>query len=173
MMPVNGRFSDAQRELYGVYKAFYEAILHRIRPGATAQEIKREAGIEMRRILDGRTFSKDVYRQAAEAFVSSYERGAESPNTRLGHGVGMATHDVGTFTGPLREGMVFTIEPALRVPEEEIYIRLEDVIIIHADRAEIASDFVPREMADIERLMVEEGILQKYPKDEQPPAGTE
>jgi len=172
MMPVNGRFSPGQRELYGVYKQFYRAILDRIRPGVTAQQIKREAVVEMDQILLGWTFSKAIYQAAAENFVASYARSAENPNTRMGHGVGMATHDVGTFSGPLREGMVFTIEPALRVPEERIYIRLEDLIIIHADHAEIASDFVPMEIDDIEMLMMEEGILQKYPKDEHPPAGT-
>jgi Xaa-Pro aminopeptidase len=80
----------------------------------------------------------------------------------------MATHDVGRFEGPLREGMVFTIEPALRVPEERIYIRMEDLIIIHADRAEIVSDFVPSSIEDIEALMAEDGILQAFPEDEEP-----
>lgn len=172
MMPVNGRFSPGQRELYGVYKQFYRAILNHIRPDVTAQQIKHEAVADMEQILSGWTFSKEIYQQAAKNFVTSYARSAENPNTRMGHGVGMATHDVGTFSGPLREGMVFTIEPALRVPEEEIYIRMEDLIIIHEDHAEIVSDFVPMEMEDIELLMMEEGILQKYPKEEKPPVGT-
>ena len=172
MMPVNGRFSEQQRELYGIYLKFYRAILDHIRPGVTAQQIKMEAVEDMKVLLENWTFSKEIYKSAAENFVALYERGARSPNTRLGHGVGMATHDVGTFTGPLRDGMVFTIEPALRVPEEEIYIRLEDVIIIHEDHAEIVSDFAPMEIEDIERLMGEEGILQKYPREEQPPADT-
>ena len=42
----------------------------------------------------------------------------------------MATHDVGDHSKMLMPGMVFTIEPALRVPEENIYIRLEDLIVI-------------------------------------------
>lgn len=172
MMPVNGRFSPGQRELYGIYKQFYRSILNRIRPDVTAQQIKREAVVDMEQILAGWTFSKDIYQKAAENFIASYARGAENANTRMGHGVGMATHDVGSFTGPLRAGMVFTIEPALRVPEEEIYMRLEDLIIIHEDHAEIVSDFVPMEMDEIELLMMEEGILQKYPKEEKPPAGT-
>jgi len=172
MMPVNGRFSPQQRELYGIYQKFYRAILNHIRPGVTSQQIRLEAVADMKVLLENWTFSKDIYRQAAEAFVTSYERGSQTQNARLGHGVGMATHDDGTITGPLREGMVFTIEPALRVPEEEIYIRLEDLIIIHRDHAEIVSDFAPTEIEDIELLMQEEGILQKYPKDETPPVGT-
>ena len=77
----------------------------------------------------------------------------------------MAAHDVGSFDGPLRPGMVFTIEPALRVPEEKIYIRLEDMILITEDGAEIMSDFVPREIDAIESLMQEPGLLQQYPKE--------
>jgi Xaa-Pro aminopeptidase len=74
----------------------------------------------------------------------------------------MATHDVGSYSGPLKPGMVFTIEPALRVPEEQIYIRLEDLIIITEDGAEIVSDFVPMDVDDIEALMREPGMLQRY-----------
>jgi Xaa-Pro aminopeptidase len=61
--------------------------------------------------------------------------------------------------------MVFTIEPALTVPEEQIYIRLEDLIIITATGKEIVSDFVPMDIEAIEKLMREEGMLQRYPKD--------
>ena len=62
--------------------------------------------------------------------------------------------------------MVFTIEPAMRVPEEQIYIRLEDMIVITDTKAEIMSDFVPWDVAGIEKLMAEEGMLQRYPRDE-------
>jgi Xaa-Pro aminopeptidase len=76
----------------------------------------------------------------------------------------MAVHDVGRSTGMLLPGMVFTIEPALRVPEERIYIRLEDMIIITQDGAEITSDIVPMDMDGIEELMREQGMLQRYPR---------
>ena len=77
----------------------------------------------------------------------------------------MATHDVGEYGGPLRAGMVFTIEPALTVPEEKIYVRLEDMILITDTKAEIMSDFVPMDIDGIERLMKEGGMLQRYPRD--------
>jgi Xaa-Pro aminopeptidase len=59
--------------------------------------------------------------------------------------------------------MVFTIEPALRVPEEKIYVRLEDLIVIGEKSAEIVSAFVPSDPDDIEKLMREEGLLKRYP----------
>lgn len=165
MWPVNGKFSAWQRELYGFYLGCYQAILKAIRPGVTAQGIKQDAVREMERILAATKFSKPAYQSAAREFVSSYAESAKSARTTLGHWVGMATHDVGQDSGPLRAGMVFTIEPALRVPEEQIYIRLEDMIVITETKAEILSDFVPWDIAGIEKLMSEEGMLQRYPRD--------
>jgi Xaa-Pro aminopeptidase len=132
----------------------------------TAQNIKQEAVREMERLLATTKFSKPAYEKGAREFVSSYAESAKSPRTTLGHWVGMSTHDVGQDTSPLRAGMVFTIEPALRVPEEQIYIRLEDMIVITDTKAEIISDFVPRDVAGIEKLMAEDGMLQRYPRDE-------
>jgi Xaa-Pro aminopeptidase len=165
MMPVNGKFSDWQRELYGFYLDCYKAILSHIRPRATAATIMKEAAADMRRALQRTKFSKPVYEAGAREFVESYERSAAAPCASLGHWVGMATHDVGRDCGPLRPGMVFTIEPALRVPEEKIYIRLEDVIIIGEGKADILTTFVPMDIQGIESLMREEGMLQRYARD--------
>lgn len=166
MMPVSGRFTPAQREIYGFYKTAYRHILDRIRPGVTPKQIKTEAVAAMRADLAGWKFSRDIDRKAAQDFVDGYARGAEASTTSLGHAVGMATHDVGDYTGVLRPGMVFTIEPALRIPEEQTYIRLEDLIVIRENGAEIISDFVPMEIDAIEALMAEPGLLQRYLADE-------
>lgn len=163
MIPVDGRFSDEQRALYGFYEAAYRAILEHIRPGATPNEIKAEAVVDMREALAEWTFVKPYHRAAAEAFVEGYAASTRGEYGSLGHFVGMSTHDVGVLDGPLREGMVFTIEPALRVPEEHLYIRNEDLIIIHADRAEIVSETLAMSIDDIEALMVEPGMLQTHP----------
>jgi Xaa-Pro aminopeptidase len=162
--PVNGRFNGWQRELYGFYLGCYRAILSAIRPGETASAIKTRAADGMERILAATRFSKPIYESAAREFVKGY-RDSSAAGARLGHWVGMATHDVGDDTGPLRPGMVFTIEPALRVPEERIYIRLEDLIVIRDDKAEVLSAWLPADIADIERVMGDPGILQRYPRD--------
>jgi len=75
----------------------------------------------------------------------------------------MSTHDMGGGTGVLKPGLVFTIEPALRVPEHDVYIRSEDMIVITPDGAKILSDWVPRRMDAIEKTMTEPGLLQRYP----------
>lgn len=160
MWPVNGKFNAWQRELYGFYLAAYRAILKHIRAGATAGTIKSEAVADMDRILAETQFSKPAYTAAAREFVESYRK---SPG-RLGHWVGMATHDVGSDDGPLRAGMVFTIEPALRVPEESIYIRLEDVIFITDTGAEIVTSSLPMDIDAIEAVMKNDGMLQRYPR---------
>jgi len=164
MWPVNGKFSPVQRELYGFYLACYRAILNHIRPGVTAQAIKLEAVRDMESGLSATRFSKPEYERAAREFVTSYKQSAANPRSGLGHWVGMATHDVGVDYGPLRAGMVFTIEPALVVPEEKIYVRLEDMIVITETGARIISDFVPMDITGIEKVMTDEGMLQKYPR---------
>jgi Xaa-Pro aminopeptidase len=167
MFPVSGRFSPWQRELYGFYVGCYRAILKAIRPGATAAAIMQDAQAEMDRLLQASKFSKPEYERAARQFVTDYKGPSDAP-ARLGHWVGMATHDVGEDSGPLRRGMVFTIEPALRVPEEQVYIRLEDLIVITETGAELVSDWLPMDMDGIEKVMKEEGMLQRYPRDVAP-----
>lgn len=165
MIPVGGTFTNWQRELYEFYLGCYRAIIKAIRPHQTAQAIRQVAVREMEQILSRTKFSKPAYEKAAQQFVENYKQGTTNPNTTLGHWVGMATHDVGRYTGPLKPGMVFTIEPALRVPEEQINIRLEDMILITETGAENLSEFVPMDIAAIEKTAREEGMVQRYPAD--------
>lgn len=163
MWPVNGSFNEVQRELYTFYLGLYEAILYNIKVGLTPQEVMKNALEEIDVILEEHQFSKPLYRKAAEDFVAGYYERAKDPNMRLGHGVGMSVHDVGDYAVPIEAGMVFVIEPQFRVPEERIYIRLEDMIIATEDGIEIYSDFLPRDIEGIEKLVQEEGLLQNYP----------
>lgn len=164
MWPVNGKFSKHQRELYEFYVGCYRSVLKAIRPGATAQTILQDAVREMDGILSKTTFSKPVYEAAAKRFVGTFRTSSQNPRAMLGHWVGMSTHDVGRDWGPLRAGMVFTIEPALAVPEEAINIRCEDLIVITDRGAEIVSDFVPLDVPGIEKQMEGKGMLQDFPR---------
>jgi Xaa-Pro aminopeptidase len=120
----------------------------------------RDAAARMDQLVATWPFTKPTYRQAAERFVAEFKEGARRVPASLGHGVGMAVHDVGVHDGNLVPGMVFTIEPQFRVPEEKIYIRLEDVIVVTETGAEVVTDFLPMEMDEIEAVMREEGLLQ-------------
>ena len=82
----------------------------------------------------------------------------------LGHWVGMSTHDVGGSIDVLKPGMVFTIEPALTVPEEETYIRLEDMLLITDTGVENMSPQAPEDPDAIEKLMQEKGLLKQFPR---------
>ena len=76
----------------------------------------------------------------------------------------MAVHDVGPSDGILKPNMVFTIEPQFRVEDGQIYVRLEDVVLITETGAENLSRALPMEMPAIEKVMAEEGMLQRYPR---------
>jgi Xaa-Pro aminopeptidase len=152
MFPASGRFSPVQRELYGVYLKMYAALMESIRPNATPHDVLRDATTKMDRIVGSWSFSSPKHRQAAERFVTQLRT---SKRNALGHFVGMEVHDVSKPIETLEPGMIFTIEPALTVPEDDVYVRLEDVILITAAGYENLSAFVPSDIEAIEKLMAE------------------
>jgi Xaa-Pro aminopeptidase len=162
--PVNGTFNAWQRELYGFYLGVYEAVLYSIKPNITAQEVLQAAVPKMDKLLAETKFSKPHYEAAAKQFVDRYRTSSTSGRGGLGHAVGMATHDFGGGSGVMRPGLVFTIEPEFRIPQEQIFIRLEDMIVITDSGVKILSDFVPRSMAAVEKVIAEPGLLQNYRK---------
>ena len=160
MFPVNGKFTPEQRELYTIYLRLYQALMTSIRPGRAA-DILKEAVAKMEKVVAGFTFTQPKHREAAERFVESYRTRAASGRSSLGHMVGMEVHDVTVPFEELKPGMIFTIEPALTIPDERVYIRLEDVILVTADGYENLSAFVPVEVEAIEKLMAEPGIADR------------
>ena len=150
--PVNGKYSPWQRELYGFMVKYHKAVIKRIRPGVTADQIMEGARAEMEEVLKNTKFSKPIY-----------EKAARSTYGHMSHTVGMSVHDVGNSRGPLKPGMVFAVDPQMRVREENLYIRIEDTVLVTEDGVEILTGSAPWELDDVEKLMKEEGILQKYP----------
>jgi Xaa-Pro aminopeptidase len=61
----------------------------------------------------------------------------------------------------LKPGQVFSIDPQLRVPEENLYLRYEDTIVVTDTGFENFTDFLPMELDDMERLVLEKGVVQK------------
>ena len=80
------------------------------------------------------------------------------------HAVGMAVHDVGNYESrPLEPGVVFALDPGIKVPEEKLNIRIENVILVTENGAENLSALLPARPDEIEKFMREKGILQKLP----------
>jgi Xaa-Pro aminopeptidase len=153
MWPVDGRYSAAQRELYGFVLDYHGELISRIEPGRTPEAIMDEAAAAMRVRIDATTYSKPHYRSAVEEALAF--RG------HLSHPVGMAVHDVGDYRGrALEPGLVFSIDPMIWVPEERLYVRVEDTIVVTGDGVENLTGFVPLAMDDVERLQTEPGLLQ-------------
>jgi Xaa-Pro aminopeptidase len=155
--PANGRFTADQRELYGIYVKLYQALMASVRPGRPA-ELMRDAARRMDAVLMSTTFRNPKYREAAERFVQPYRN---AQGSSLGHMIGLEVHDVSVRYDTLKPGMIFSIEPALTVPDERIYIRLEDPLLVTERGYENLSAAVPMEMDAIEKLMAEIGMFEK------------
>jgi Xaa-Pro aminopeptidase len=176
--PISGKFTADQRELYGIYVKLYKALMTSIKPNVPVSAILKDVVAKMDAAIAGHTFANPKYKEAAVRFADNYRRRLNPPPANaagsgrggggggggsLGHTVGMEVHDVNTPHGDvLVPGMVFTIEPALTIPDDRIYVRLEDVILMTDTGYENLSDFVPIEMDAIEKLMAEPGMFEKY-----------
>lgn len=155
VFPANGKFSARQREFYTIYLRLYQALMTSIKVHATPGDIIKEAVKKMDAILTAYPFTDPKIKEAATRFVERYR--ASKANS-LGHTIGMEVHDVRLPTRTLEPGQLFTIEPAMTIPDEHIGMRLEDVILMTESGYENLSAFVPVEISDIEKLMAEHGL---------------
>ncbi len=146
MWPVNGVYSPVQRELYGFVLQYHDILLSLIRAGRSASQILAEAAAKMRPILEDWPWSKPVYKHGALKLLES--------RRPLSHGVGMAVHESGRYGDePLKPGLVFAVDPELVIPEEELYIRVEDTVVVTDHGHENLTVSCPREMDEVEKLI--------------------
>ena len=155
--PVGGKYLPWQRELLQFVLDYHKIVLSKIRPGATPEQILADAKEAMQPVFARTTFSKPIYEAAAKRLV-------ETGGGALSHMVGMAVHDVGSYRRGLEAGHVFSIDPQLRVPEENLYLRYEDTIVVTETGYENFTHFLPMELDAIEALVREQGIVQKFPE---------
>ena len=138
-IPITGKFTPRQRQIYDLVYATQQAAIDSVRPGMTIQRLSQIASQYMQEhsgTLCG-----------AEPCNRYYIHG-------LSHWLGMDVHDVGgSLQQPLRPGMVFTIEPGIYIPEEELGVRIEDDILVTATGAEVLSAGAPRKAEEVERAM--------------------
>ncbi|HUR36769.1 MAG TPA: Xaa-Pro peptidase family protein [Terriglobales bacterium] len=135
---VSGKFTPEQAKWYAVDLEAQKAVIEMLRPGNT-------------------------YAQAAEAGKKVFEKAGIGNQWRgfPGHTVGLATHDVVGTSGPILAGQVVTVEPIIEFNDKKMHFRIEDTILITDKGPEILSAGVPKEMAEVEKLV---GSEAKKPK---------
>lgn len=158
VFPANGKFTPRQREFYTIYLRLYQALMTSIKVHVAPSTIIKDAVVKMDAVMANFKFTDSKIKEAATRFVERYRA---STSNSLGHTIGMEVHDVRLPTQTLEPGQLFTIEPAMTIPDEHAGIRLEDVILMTENGYENLSAFVPFEIADIERLMAEPGLSDK------------
>lgn len=136
-LPVSGRFTPRQRELYELVLGAQEAAIAAVRPGADLRALDRIAREYLRERSGNRCGSG-----CDRHFVHG-----------LSHWLGLNVHDPGSYTRRLEPGMVLTVEPGIYLPAESLGIRIEDVLLVTPDGAELLSSGLPRSAAAIERAM--------------------
>jgi Xaa-Pro aminopeptidase len=133
--PVSGKFSKEQAAVYQVVLDAQKAAIEAVRPGATFDMLERAA----HRVLQQAGYGKPM------------------PHS-IGHYIGMSTHDVGK-PAPFQAGVALAVEPGVYLPDKNMGIRIEDTVLVTQNGCEILSDGVPKEIADIEKLMAGEKRL--------------
>jgi Xaa-Pro aminopeptidase len=157
VFPANGSFTARQREFYGIYLRLYQALMTSIEVHKRPIDVIAAAVEKMDAIMASYRFTDDRIRSAATQFVEGFRARREAGG--LGHNVGLEVHDPGGLQAEtLEPGRVFTIEPQMRIEEEHVGLRLEDMILITDTGFENLSRSVPVEVKDIEKLMAERGL---------------
>jgi Xaa-Pro aminopeptidase len=157
MWPVSGRHSDAQRTLARFILEYRQAFFRYIRPGVTPDDVLARARRDMEGVLAKTTFASDGHRKAAEAMLTF--RG------HLQHPVGMTVHDPGAIWGkPFQEGVVFTVDPMMWIPDEKLYVRMEDTIVVTKDGIENFTPDLASTPEEIEAVMRGDGLLPRVPR---------
>jgi len=149
-IPVSGKFTPRQKELYHAVLRVMKEVKKLYIPGNTINDINNKANelIEKEMIRLGLFSEEDVKKQDAEnpLFKKYFMHGTS-------HFMGLDVHDVGAKHEPLKPGMVLTCEPGIYIPEENTGIRIENDILITKSRPiDLMADF-PIEVEEIETLM--------------------
>ncbi len=128
--PVDGRFTPRQREVYESVLRAQLAAIRAVKPGVTLQQVDAAA--------------REVLKEAGleRHFIHA-----------TCHHVGLDVHDPGPPL--LAAGMTITVEPGVYLEEERLGVRIEDIVLVTEDGAEVLSDAFPKSAGEIERLLAE------------------
>lgn len=137
--PLDGKFTERQKEIYEIVLKTNKAIEEYAKPGITMKELNDKA--------------KSVLAEGAvkAGLIKNEEEISKYYFHSIGHQLGLDTHDVGKRNAVLKPGMIITDEPGLYIPEENIGIRIEDDLLITETGCRNLSSYIPKEIKDIEK----------------------
>lgn len=141
VFPVNGRFSERQRQCYQAVLAVNKTFIEALKPGDSWKQLYEKAAE-----ITGEIYCREGFIDDPKDYLSvSYHR--------IGHYLGLDVHDVGHVNWPMHSGAMITVEPGLYLPDEQIGIRIEDNILFTNDGVELLSRDIPKEIEEIEAVM--------------------
>jgi len=151
MVPVSGKFSPRQKEVYNAVLRIKDAAAEMLVPGTLWAAYQDKVGRMMEKELIGLGLlvQEDVDNEDPKwpAYKKYFMHGTS-------HHMGLDTHDYGILTEPMQAGMVFTVEPGIYIPEEGFGIRIEDDYVIQ-EKGEPVNLMagIPITVEEIETLM--------------------
>ena len=148
--PVNGKFSDRQKEVYSSVLYCLKEGSKLLKPGVISSEYEQQMAnlIETELIKLGVLDADEVAKQNPEKplYKKYFMHGTA-------HHIGLDVHDVGLYSRPFEVGMVLTCEPGIYIPEEGIGCRLENDYVITENGNINLTEAMPIEIEAIEALM--------------------
>lgn len=149
-VPVNGRFSPRQREVYNAVLEVYNVARKHLTAGRTFEEYDRIViqSMQEQLIKIGLLDKGEVEKQNPESplYKKYFMHG-------VSHFLGLDVHDVGHKNEPIKAGMVLTIEPGIYIKEEGIGIRIENDILVTENGNEELMPNVATTVEEIELAM--------------------
>ena len=141
-IPINGKFSDRQREIYEIVLGAQRAAIAAIKPG---MRLAKETENSLHKIAFDyiNTHGKTL---KGEPLGKYFTHG-------LGHHVGLDVHDPGAPSQPLEAGNVITIEPGIYIPEESLGVRIEDMLLVTETGSRLLTGALPSEPEAIEKIL--------------------
>jgi Xaa-Pro aminopeptidase len=139
--PINGKFTERQKQIYNIVLNAELETIKALRPGHTFVSINEITKKSLAKGLIDIGIIKD------ENELSNYYY------HQVSHHLGLDTHDVEDYDAPFEEGMVLTVEPGLYLSEESIGIRIEDDVVITKDGCKVLSDGIIKTVEEIEEFM--------------------
>lgn len=150
-IPVNGRFTERQKAVYNAVLRVKDEATKMLVPGTDWAEYHKEVGKLMtNELLTLKLLDKaDVQNENPDwpAYKKYFMHGTS-------HHLGLDTHDYGALKTPMKANMVFTVEPGIYIPEENMGIRIEDDVVIqeNGNPFNLMRD-IPITVEEIEDLM--------------------